>query len=340
MSKQVSKTAIGGFVLVAIGLLIVSIIAFGGGKFLKKTEKYVLFFESSVKGLSVGAPVIFRGVRVGSVTSIVLRSNLRTLVATIPVVIEIERDKIEIEEEVVGSLYENRQRLIERGLRAELSLESLVTGQMMVELDFKPDTPIKLVGAETKYPEIPTVVSALDRLAQSIQKLPIEELFNKIMGAVEGISKVVNSPDLMAAVQSLNLAVNDARELLQDVDAQVEPLANTATRTMNDFGTLAKDVDQQVDPLAKEATGTLRAYRKLARDVDAKVDPLSKSAIAAMKAAESAIKSIDDLVGKDSPTVADLDTTLQELSEAARSLRILADYLEQHPDAIIKGKGY
>jgi paraquat-inducible protein B len=339
MSKQVSKTAIGGFVLAAIGLLIVSIIAFGGGKFLKKTEKYVLFFESSVKGLSVGAPVIFRGVRVGSVTSIVLRSNLRTLVATIPVVIEIERDKIEIEEEV-GSLYENRQRLIERGLRAELSLESLVTGQMMVELDFKPDTPIKLVGAETKYPEIPTVVSALDRLAQSIQNLPIEELFNKIMGAVEGISKVVNSPDLMAAVQSLNLAVNDARKLLQDVDAQVEPLANTATRTMNDFGTLAKDVDQQVDPLAKEATGTLRAYRKLARDVDAKVDPLSKSAIAAMKAAESAIKSIDDLVGKDSPTVADLDTTLQELSEAARSLRILADYLEQHPDAIIKGKGY
>jgi paraquat-inducible protein B len=339
MSKQVSKTAIGGFVLAAIGLLIVSIIAFGGGKFLKKTDKYVLFFESSVKGLSVGATVIFRGVRVGSVTSIVLRSNLRTLVATIPVVIEIERDKIEIEEEV-GSLYENRQRLIERGLRAELSLESLVTGQMMVELDFKPDTPIKLVGAETKYPEIPTVVSALDRLAQSIQNLPIEELFNKIMGAVEGISKVVNSPDLMAAVQSLNLAVNDARKLLQDVDAQVEPLANTATRTMNDFGTLAKDVDQQVDPLAKEATGTLRAYRKLARDVDAKVDPLSKSAIAAMKAAESAIKSIDDLVGKDSPTVADLDTTLQELSEAARSLRILADYLEQHPDAIIKGKGY
>jgi paraquat-inducible protein B len=339
MSKQVSKTAIGGFVLAAIGLLIVSIIAFGGGKFLKKTDKYVLFFESSVKGLSVGATVIFRGVRVGSVTSIVLRSNLRTVGATIPVVIEIERDKIEIEEEV-GSLYENRQRLIERGLRAELSLESLVTGQMMVELDFKPDTPIKLVGAETKYPEIPTVVSALDRLAQSIQNLPIEELFNKIMGAVEGISKVVNSPDLMAAVQSLNLAVNDARKLLQDVDAQVEPLANTATRTMNDFGTLAKDVDQQVDPLAKEATGTLRAYRKLARDVDAKVDPLSKSAIAAMKAAESAIKSIDDLVGKDSPTVADLDTTLQELSEAARSLRILADYLEQHPDAIIKGKGY
>ena len=339
MSKQVSKTAIGGFVLAAIGLLIVSIIAFGGGKFLKKTEKYVLFFESSVKGLSVGAPVIFRGVHVGSVTSIVLRSNLRTLVATIPVVIEIERDKIEIEEEV-GSLYENRQRLIERGLRAELSLESLVTGQMMVELDFKPDTPIKLVGAETKYPEIPTVVSALDRLAQSIQKLPIEELFNKIMGAVEGISKVVNSPDLMAAVQSLNLAVNDARELLQDVDAQVEPLATTATTTMNDFGTLAKDVDKQVEPLAKEAKGTLRAYRKLARDVDAKVDPLSKSAIAAMKAAESAIKSIDDLVGKDSATRADLDSALQELSGAARSLRLLADYLEQHPDAIIKGKGY
>jgi paraquat-inducible protein B len=70
------------------------------------------------------------------------------------------------------------------------------------------------------------------------------------------------------------------------------------------------------------------------------LDPLSKSAIAALDAARSALKSIDGLVGKDSATRADLDTTLKELAGAARSLRVLADYLEQHPDALLKGKGY
>jgi len=339
MSKQASKTAIGGFVLIAIGLLIVGVIAFGGGKFLKKTSEYVLFFEGSVKGLNVGAPVVFRGVQIGSVKNIVLRANLRTLTAKIPVVIEVVRGRVEVEEQI-GTLHENLQKLIDVGLRAELSMESLVTGQMMVELDFKPDTPVRLVGGETGYLEIPTVVSALDRFAQSLQKLPIEELFNKIMGAVEGISKVVNAPELMAGVKSLNLAMDDARKLLNDVDAQIEPLANTATTTMNDFGTLAKDVDKQVDPLAKEATGALRDYRKLSRNLNAKVTPLSKSALAALDAARSALKSIDGLVGKDSATRADLDTTLKELAAAARSIRVLADYLQQHPDALIKGKGY
>jgi paraquat-inducible protein B len=100
------------------------------------------------------------------------------------------------------------------------------------------------------------------------------------------------------------------------------------------------DADLELKSLTGKAKTTLDDYGKLARHVDAKVDSLSNSAIAAMDAAKSAIKSIDGLVGEDSPTRADLDTTLQELSGAARSLRILADYLEQHPDAIIKGKGY
>ena len=128
--------------------------------------------------------------------------------------------------------------------------------------------------------------------------------------------------------------------VLQDVDAQIEPLANTATRTINDFGTLARDVDKEVEPLASEAKGTMREYRKLGRNVNAKVTPLSKSALEALDTARSALNSIDGLVGKKSPTRADLDSALQELAGAARSLRLLADYLEKHPDAIIKGKGY
>jgi paraquat-inducible protein B len=79
---------------------------------------------------------------------------------------------------------------------------------------------------------------------------------------------------------------------------------------------------------------------KLARHVDGQVDPISKSVTETLKSVDSAFKSIDELVGKRSPTRADLENTLKELAAAARSLRVLADYLEQHPDALIKGKSF
>lgn len=93
-------------------------------------------------------------------------------------------------------------------------------------------------------------------------------------------------------------------------------------------------------PLAGKAQSALLDIGKLARHVDGKVDPLSNSVTKVLKSVDSAFKSIDDLVGKRSPTRADLDYTLRELAGAARSLRILADFLEQHPDALLKGKGY
>jgi paraquat-inducible protein B len=125
-----------------------------------------------------------------------------------------------------------------------------------------------------------------------------------------------------------------------NVNGKVDPLAENLNRTITDARGLVNNVDQQVKPLAGKATSALDDISKLVRDVDAKVDPLSKQLGDTLKSVESAFKSIDGLVGKASPTRAELDSTLQELSGAARSLRILADYLEQHPESLIKGKGY
>jgi paraquat-inducible protein B len=168
MSKPASKALIGGFVVGAIGLVIAGVLIFGSAKFLQETFKFVMYFEGSVKNLNVGSPVVFRGVKIGTVTDILLRYDPEDMSIKIPVIIEIEPDRVE----VIGGIPREPDpeltisELVERGLRAMLQMQSFVTGQLMVELDFHPDKPIKLVGGDTGYPEIPTIPSPPQRAIQ------------------------------------------------------------------------------------------------------------------------------------------------------------------------------
>ena len=138
MSKPANRMMIGGIVVLAVAIFAASLVVFGSGKFFRKTNTYVLFFDESVKGLSVGAPVLFQGVQVGSVTNIFIQADFQNLKAHIPVVIEIEPARFQVTEK----LHEKRdprqtaQKLIHAGLRAMLAIQSFITGQLLVELDF------------------------------------------------------------------------------------------------------------------------------------------------------------------------------------------------------------
>jgi paraquat-inducible protein B len=344
MAKQANRKMIGVFVVIAVVILAASVVIFGSGEFFKKKNEYVLYFDGSVKGLKVGSPVLFRGVQVGSVKSIVIRSNLKELKAYIPVIIEVYPESFEVitDDADVGSPKERLPKLIEEGLRAQLVSQSMITGQLMIEVDMYPDTPVVLrkLELDKEYMEIPTIPSTMARLGKALEKLDLKEISAGLTSILASIDGLLRNPDIEASLNELKAVLKDARGLVQNVNANVGPLTDNLNGTISDARKLMNDADLELKSLTGKAKTTLDDYGKLARHVDAKVDSLSNSAIAAMDAAKSAIKSIDGLVGEDSPTRADLDTTLQELSGAARSLRILADYLEQHPDAIIKGKGY
>jgi len=139
MSKTASKTAIGAFVLCAIALVIVAVIVFGSGKYFKKALLYQIYFEGSVQGLVEGAPVLFRGVQIGTVTNISLQLIPATVDFRIPVIIEIypERAKrLGPPPKVPGELFAP---MIKKGLRAQLITQSMITGQLAVALDFFPE---------------------------------------------------------------------------------------------------------------------------------------------------------------------------------------------------------
>ncbi len=338
MAKQTSRTLIGGFVVGAVALIVAGVLVFGSGKFFQERSKYVLFFPGSLKGLSVGAPVLFQGVQVGSVTDISLEASAEDLTLQIPVTIEIHPRKFKVvrgKRRKRSDPYETLSVLVERGLRAQLQQQSFVTGQLMIGLDFYPDTPIRLVGIDTEYPEVPTIPTPLETLSKTLRDLPLEELVNRVMSAVKGIEKLVNSPDLTGSISSLNLALEGARKLIGNIDNQIEPLATSLDKTIKDYGKLSQEVDK-----------TLTAYRKLAENADHQVNPLISSLHATLKAArlaleqgEKTLASAEYTLSEDSTTIYELNNSLKEISAMARSIRQLADYLERHPESLLSGKG-
>lgn len=344
MAKQANRKLIGGFVVIAVGIMAASVVIFGSGEFFKKKDSYVLYFEGSVKGLTVGSPVLFRGVEVGSVKSIVIRSYLKELKSYIPVIIEVYPERFEVIADVadIGAEKERIAKLIKAGMRAQLVSQSMITGQLMIEVDMRPGTPVVLrnLDLDKGYIEIPTIPSTMTRLIKSLKNVDLKEISAGLTSILASVDSLLKNPDIESILNELKGVLQDARGLVENVNSKVDPLTDNLNSTVSDAGKLMNDADRELKSLIVKANATLSNFGKLAGDVDAKMDPLSKSAIAAMNAAKSAFKSFDGLVGKDSPTRADLDTTLQELAGAARSLRILADYLEQHPDALLKGKGY
>ena len=103
-----------------------------------------------------------------------------------------------------------------------------------VHLDFYPDKPIRLVGTEPGYTEIPTVESGLSEFMKTVQNLPLAEIANKVSKVLDGIDNVVNSPDLKETLVSVHQTVDEAHELLKHVDGQVKPLAKNTELTLDE----------------------------------------------------------------------------------------------------------
>ena len=313
MSKPVNKKIIGIFVVIAIGLIVAAVLILGSGKFFKTYNRVVMYFDGSVKGLAVGASVDFRGVKIGTVAEIKMTINPKDFSFTIPVYVDVDPSGVE----VIGTKLTDTQKgyrermeeLVRRGLRAQLETQSYVTGQLMVSFDLYPGTPARIVGGDLRYPEIPTIPTTLQQIGARLEKIPIDEIAEKLRNSLAGIDKLVNSPEMIQLVKSTAKGVEDARTLVRDVDAQIKPL-------VSDF----KDTTQDIRKLAVSATKT------------------SDDAGVALKKAQGAVTNIESLTGDNSVMVYRINKTLGEVESAARTLRILAETLDNQPQSVIFGK--
>lgn len=320
MSAEVNKARVGIFVVGALVLLVVGLVALGGKKLFSNDIDYVLYFDGSVSGLSIGAPVVFRGVPLGNVTKISLVANARDEGVTIPVYIRIDEGSIVRlgnKSELTDAMREEIiRRMVQRGLRARLQLQSLITGQYRVELDFFPDTPARYHSSDHDN-EIPTVPSQLDEFQRALSRLPLESIATSVNNALEGISRLVNNDDLQKSIAAMRESFEYARTLLENMI----PLREDARKTLGTLNEAAKTLDRQLP----EAMTSFQ---------------LAMNGIAAAAAQmQRTLNSADGLVSRDSRTVRDFNQALKEFNDAARAVRGLANMLERHPEALLRGKG-
>lgn len=354
MSKRANTTVIGAFVIGAIALILGAVMLFGTGQFFNARIVVVTVFEGSVTGLQVGSPVEFRGVPVGTVKNIKALYDPKKTSFVIPVYMSLDEDSVtNIQED--GSTSPPQQeieKMIEHGLRAQLDIRSLVTGQKFVALEFHPKTPATIVGIDSNIPEIPSIASRLQRVTSMFDKLDVDQLAGKAVETLEGISALVNSPVLASTLENLDNTARNANDLVLQLRTDTRLLSQSAIETLEqtkqalaaaettlaDVSRLSNSTDARFEQVADKLDKTLSAVESLAASIDQKVQPLSDSAITTMDQATSTLKSAEDLIGENSNTRYNLDATLEELAAAARSVRLMADYLEQNPDALLKGK--
>ena len=246
MSTTANKTMIGAFVIGAIGLAIIAVVIFGSGKFLTEKQDFEMYFEGSVQGLDVGSPVLFHGVKIGSVTNIALTFDPRQLVFYIPVIVEIERDKMIWLGAPPKKSYELLRPLIDKGLRAQLQTTSFVTGQVAVAIDFFPDKPAKYVGISKKYPEVPTVPSTMAQITKTIQELPIRELFGKLDSSITAINALVSSDEAQASVKSLKRALEQATTTMKTINTRIGPFVANLQNTSGSINEVAAKVNKSL----------------------------------------------------------------------------------------------
>jgi paraquat-inducible protein B len=366
MSRRANPKLIGAFAVGAVALVVVGVLALGSLRWLfERPVRVVMLFDGDVNGLTVGAPIAFRGVRLGQVSDV--RIDIRTA-GKIAVYGEfpprlLGADAVTVIRDAVKD-----------GLRAQLALQSLLTGQLYISLKMMPDSPATRGAADHQAIEIPTIPSALQEWSARVEgilnklaALPLDEMIRSATGALEEVKNLAASPDLHQAVRradglladlqvlaqearpmvaSITATSDTARGAVTDLAGKAGPMITSFTATSDAAGVAVTDVAQDLRKLAANLEATSDAARgflmdgqKLAQDVDAQVGPVANSFIGTMEKAQGTLGGVDDVLTGRSALGYQLGQALQQITATARSVRALADYLDQHPESLLAGKG-
>jgi paraquat-inducible protein B len=301
-----------------VALAIAAIAVLGSGRLFRKTYPFILVFRGNVNGLRVGAPVKIKGVTIGSVTDIEIQLDLGLeSVGTsaagikIPVRIEIDQDRLNRAAKGPG-MSQDVRRAVQQGLRAQLAMESFVTGLLYIDLDIHPGSPEHYELPPNSSPqEIPTLKTTFEeaqstaaKLIAQLDKIHLDELVRTANQTVVALGDLARSPDIRSALVSLNQTATSLGDTAQSIRE------------------LTEHVDRQVGPMAT-------SIEKGAHDMDM-----------AVQKAQTALDRIQSGLQPDAPLVYRANQALEDVSAAARSLRELSDYLQRNPSAIVRGRYY
>ncbi len=316
MSKRANMSMVGLFVIAAIGLGVTATVVLASGALFRDTFTVYSMFDGSVQGLQIGAPVVFRGVQIGTVADIRLmmdgdprRGDPSNNDPRIPVIYNLDKTLLQSRGSV-GEVDEETVRvLVEQGLKAQLVTESFVTGRLLVSLDYRPNQEVVLDGWDVDHPQIPTIPT------------PIEEIQHQIAGLIDKLEDV----DVSTIIQSVESMMNGITDLVSDPEI--------------------REVTASLDVTLAELDRTLVSFRETASDLSTDIHGVAESAEERAKQLESVLTeaeatmvAVQQLVSLESPLSVQMAYAMQQFGEAARALRVLTETLEQNPSVLIRGR--
>jgi paraquat-inducible protein B len=271
MSKKANPAVVGGFVLGAVVITIIGAMLLGGGAFMQERFTGIMYFDESISGLDVGAPVDFQGVRIGTVTGVRMEMDTNSDGTVYrPVTFQIEFNRIHFRGGRVArgkEIFDRIERLVqEQGMRARLASQSLLTGRLKVELGYFPGTPVERKNRDVALWEMPTLPSTMQRVAQDLSQLPLGDMVVEAHEAVKRLSNMLDPEKIGATYGNLNQTLTHLSGMLVKLEERIDPLLLSLTRTSDQAGAFLNpdsDLRAEIDLLISEVRATSRSLRQL-----------------------------------------------------------------------------
>lgn len=316
--KESNPKLIGAFIIGGVALAVLAAVLFSSEEYFTPKRQFVAYFQQSVTGLNIGAPVKFRGIPCGEVLAIdgIYDSNDGSM--TPRVTLEF------LPENLIGAHVEEDEYtllplLLQNGIRASLKSQSLLTGQLYVALDFYPGTPERRLGnSDDQYPELPTLDSHIDEALATLSELPIEEVVARVVSLLQATEDILRNPNIARVLDLLP-------QVLADGDTAITDLNNL--------------INEEITVAVREATETLAITRGSIERVARKItDETLTQADLTLSELQTTLHIMQKRLDQDDVMMREIVATLRELGRASRSIRNLTDYLEAHPESLIRGR--
>ena len=321
MSQKPNPTAIGLFIVIGAALGVTGLLLFSSSKLFAQTRVCIVYFNESLNGLSEGAPVKYRGVTIGAVKRVMVHFNQATNDYTMPVIIELHEKLIRERLGDQMEIFTDRalRERIQRGLRASLQAESLVTGVLYIEIRPTPSAPPPVFHQLVeRYPEVPTEPTQIQELFNNLASLDIKGIETNINALLVKLDTVLSGLNLVAVTAGITNTLGSLDRLVSSPEITNSLVA--VRTTLDQYRSLGQSLNSRVDPLAESITNSLaEANRTLVQ-------------------LRGAADNLRNMLRPDSPVRTDLDQLLQELAGTAESISSLVEFLKQHPNALITGR--
>ncbi|UUA74034.1 MlaD family protein [Cellvibrio sp. QJXJ] len=326
--KKNNSFRIGAFIVGAILLVFLALLFFSGGDLFSQKERVVMYFEGSVQGLQVGAPIKLKGVILGEITDIQINfdsntqdngnknNSAKNIVTTVTGDLALKRISRK-GNEVSLEFFEEA---IANGLRAQLNFQSFLTGLLYVELDFFPDTPATLYGFKKNYLELPTVATGFEELTKNLQEINLKSLVKNLDQLTLRLNNIVKSGVIEETLGSVKLAADSFTETSQTMGQDVSQLSKNLSDTSRTLNTLLASLNKQTPAVADELRASMLQLQRSLVELD------------------KASNSVHQSFSEDAPLVNQLNDTLKEISRSAEAFRTLSETIDQQPEALLRGK--